>query len=48
MESNNQPLDEMKKMNVSPETIQKIETSLQEEAKSKVTEIQGQYYETFD
>ncbi|MBL7555802.1 MAG: hypothetical protein JNM24_08260, partial [Bdellovibrionaceae bacterium] len=47
-DSNNQSLDEMKKMNVSQEAIQKVETSLQEEAKSKVTEIQGQYYETFD
>ena len=47
-DSNNQSLDEMKKMNVSPEAIQKVETSLQEEAKSKVTEIQGQYYETYD
>lgn len=35
-------------MNVSLDAIQKVETSLQEEAKSKVTEIQGQYYETFD
>lgn len=47
-DSNNQSLDEMKKMNVSLDAIQKVETSLQEEAKSKVTEIQGQYYETFD
>lgn len=47
-DSNCQPLDEMKKMNVSPETIQKVEMNLQGEAKSKVTEIQGQYYETYD
>ncbi|MBN8537975.1 MAG: recombinase family protein [Deltaproteobacteria bacterium] len=46
--SNTQPLDELKKMDLDSETIQKVQNSLQEDAKSKVTQIQGEYYETFD
>ncbi len=46
--SNTQPLEELKKMDLDSETIQKVQNSLQEDAKSKVTQIQGEYYETYD
>lgn len=42
------PIDEIKNMNLSEETVRKVEQTLEEVAKSKVTEIQGQYYETYD
>ena len=41
-------VDEFKNMNLSSDTVAKIEKSLEDNAKSKVTEIQGQYYETYD
>ena len=46
--SSSQPLEELKKMDLDSETIQKVQNSLQEDAKSKVTQIQGEYYETYD
>jgi hypothetical protein len=42
------PIDELKKMNLTEETVRKVEQDLETAAKNKVTEIQGQYYETFD
>ena len=47
-ESNNQSIDELKKMDLDPQEIKKIESSFQDVAKTKVAEIQGQYYETYD
>lgn len=47
-ESNNQSIDDLKKMDLDPQKIQKVENSLQDVAKTKVAEIQGQYYETYD
>ncbi len=44
----NQPLEELKKMNLSPETVRKVEQDLEAAAKNKVAAIQGQYYETYD
>ena len=48
IDSTNQPLDELKKMNLSPETVQKVQQDLEAAAKSKVAEIQGQYYEIYE
>jgi DNA invertase Pin-like site-specific DNA recombinase len=42
------PIEELKKMNLSDETVRKVEQDLEAAAKNKVTEIQGQYYETYD
>ena len=36
------------KMDIASQAIQKYEVSLQDAAKTKVAEIQGQYYETYD
>lgn len=47
-DTGNQTLDELKKMDISPETVRKVEHDLETAAKAKVTEIQGQYYETYD
>jgi hypothetical protein len=47
-ESNNQTIEELKKMDIASQAIQKYEVSLQDAAKTKVAEIQGQYYETYD
>ena len=44
----NHTLDEIKRMDLSPETVRKVEEDLETAAKAKVTEIQGQYYETYD
>ncbi len=44
----NQTLDELKKMDLSAETVRKVEQDLENAAKAKVTDIQGQYYETYD
>ncbi|MFP5519913.1 MAG: recombinase family protein [Bdellovibrionia bacterium] len=41
-------INELKKMDLSEETVRQVEQKLENEAKSHVTEIQGQYYETFD
>ena len=43
-----EPIQELKKLNLSDETVRKVEHDLETAAKNKVTEIQGQYYETFD
>jgi DNA invertase Pin-like site-specific DNA recombinase len=48
IESSKQPIDELLKMNLSSETISKVEQDLETAAKNKVAEIQGQYYETYD
>lgn len=42
------PVEDMLKMDLPEETIKKVEQALENEAKSKVAEIQGQYYETYD
>tara|TARA_B110001454_G_C12689743_1_gene421838 strand:- start:1041 stop:1640 length:600 start_codon:yes stop_codon:yes gene_type:complete len=47
-DSNDQSLNELKKMDLDSDTIQKVQNSLQETAKQKVSEVQGVYYETFD
>ena len=47
-DSGNQTLEELKKMDLSPETVRKVEQDLETAVKAKVTEIQGQYYETYD
>jgi bisphosphoglycerate-independent phosphoglycerate mutase (AlkP superfamily) len=47
-DSNTQSLEELKKMDLLPETIKKIEQTLEQEAKSKVSDVQGPYYETYD
>jgi hypothetical protein len=47
-DSNNQSIEELKKMDLAPETIKQVEDSMRENAKSKVTELQGEYYETYD
>lgn len=47
-ESQNQPIDELQKMNLSEETVRKVEQQLESAAKEKVADIQGQYYETYD
>lgn len=47
-EVSSKPMDELSKMNLSSETIKNVERALETEAKSKVAEIQGQYYETYD
>jgi DNA invertase Pin-like site-specific DNA recombinase len=43
-----EPIEELKKLNLSDEIVRKVEHDLATVAKNKVTEIQGQYYETFD
>lgn len=35
-------------MNLSEETVRKVEQRLESAAKSNVADIQGQYYETYD
>ncbi len=47
-ESQNQPIDELQKMNLPEETVRKVEQQLESAAKEKVADIQGQYYETYD
>lgn len=48
-DSNSQTtIETMKAMNVSEEVVQKIQQKLEDEAKLKVSTVQGQYYETFD
>lgn len=47
-DSTNQAIETMKAMNVSEDVVQKIQQKIEDEAKSKVTAVQGQYYETFD
>ena len=47
-DSSNQTIETLKAMNVSDEVVQKIQQKIEDEAKSKVTAVQGQYYETFD
>lgn len=47
-EVGNQTLDELKRMDLSTETVRKVEQDLEAAAKAEVTEIQGQYYETYD
>ena len=47
-DTSNQTLDELKRMDLSPETVRKVEQDLETAAKAKVMEIQGQYYETYD
>ena len=47
-DTSNQTLDELKRMDISPETVRKVEQDLETAAKAKVMEIQGQYYETYD
>ena len=46
--SDNQVIDSMKLANLSEETIQNVQQKLQEDARSKVAEIQGTYYDTCD
>ena len=47
-DSSNQTIETLKAMNVSEAVVQKIQQKIEDEAKSKVTDAQGQYYETFD
>ena len=47
-DTSNQTLDELKRMDLSPETVHNVEQDLETAAKAKVMEIQGQYYETYD
>ena len=35
-------------LNLSPEKLEKVQTNLEEKARTSVVEIQGQYYETVD
>lgn len=44
----NQTLDELKKMELSPETVRKFEQDLETAAKARVKDVQGPYYETYD
>jgi hypothetical protein len=37
-----------KKLNLSEETVRKVEQDLERAAKNQVAEVQGQYYETYD
>lgn len=46
--TNQTAIEELKSMNVSNDVVQKIQQKIEAEAKSKVTDVQGQYYETFD
>ena len=41
-------IDQSVKVSLSPEVVQKVEQIIQAEAKNKVVQIQGQYFETFD
>ncbi len=41
-------IDQSVKDSLSPEVVQKVEQIIQTEAKNKVVQIQGQYFETFD
>ena len=43
-----QPNDELSRSGLPPETVRKVEQNLENAAKAKVAEIQGQYYETYD
>jgi integrase len=47
-ELSGQPIEELKKLNLSEETVRKVEQDLETAAKNKVAEVQGQYYETYD
>lgn len=47
-DTKDQPIDELQKMNLSEETVRKVEQQLEFAAKEKVADIQGQYYETYD
>ncbi len=42
------PMDEIKKLDLPQDTLRQVEVSLENEAKAKVCEIQGAYYETYD
>lgn len=46
--SNTNSIEEMKRMDVDLETIEKVKHSLEETAKQNVANIQGQYFETYD
>lgn len=48
IDSENRPMDDLLKMNLSAEIVRKVEQDLEAAAKNKVAEIQGQYYETYD
>ncbi len=43
-----EPIEALTKMNLPLETIRKVEQDLEADAKRKVAEVQGQYYETYD
>lgn len=45
-EISSQPIEELKKLNLSEETVRKVEQDLERAAKNQVAEVQGQYYET--
>lgn len=42
------PIEIMKTMSISAETIERIQARIEEQAKANVQDIQGQYYETYD
>ena len=44
----NQPIEEIKKMDLPEQTLRQVEQNLEDAAKAKVAQIQGQYYETYD
>ncbi len=46
--SSTNSIDQSVKDSLSPEVVQKVEQIIQAEAKNKVVQIQGQYFETFD
>ncbi len=46
--ANQTAIETMKTMNVPEDVVQKIQQKIEDEAKLKVTTMQGQYYETFD
>lgn len=48
MEINNQPGNDLSKSGLSSEIVRKVEQDLENAAKVKVADIQGQYYETYD
>lgn len=47
-EKQNSIVEELKKIDVSEETVRKVEQSLENDAKVRMSAIQGQYYETYD
>lgn len=44
----NQPIEEIKKMDLPEQMFRQVEQNLEDTAKAKVAQIQGQYYETYD